>query len=177
MKETIDRELTREALAEHLIALADQLQKGGLTMAKRTWTVPDSLGVRIRVKEKKGRISYRLSCRWSTLADYNTTERDEIDQWKRSMKSIKKELSKAFKKLNQEIKTAGLPSKNTLMQLNESSNAMEQLSDPEWSEAMAIYMDHLRNLNHAADTGQKEVVAHEVGDLRNCMRSCHNEFK
>jgi hypothetical protein len=38
MKETIDKELTREALAEHLMALADQLRKGGLTMDRRTWT-------------------------------------------------------------------------------------------------------------------------------------------
>jgi amphi-Trp domain-containing protein len=53
MKETIDKELTRDDLAEHLIALADQLRKGGLTMEERTWTVPDALNVRIRVKEKK----------------------------------------------------------------------------------------------------------------------------
>lgn len=177
MKETIDRELTRDDLAEHLTALADQLRRGGLTMEKRTWTVPDNLGVRIRVKEKKGRISYRLSCQWSTLADYNTTERDEVDQWKQSMKSVKKELSTAFKRLNKDVKASGMPSTRTLEQLNDSSSAMKQLADPEWMDDMDIYMDHLKNLNHAVDSGQKEVVAHEVSDLRNCMRSCHKAFK
>ena len=54
---------------------------------------------------------------------------------------------------------------------------MKQLAFPEWSDAMDIYMDHLENLNHAAVSGQAEVVLHEVGDLRNCMRSCHKEFK
>lgn len=53
MKETIDKELTREALAEHLTTLADHLRKGGLAMDERTWTVPDTLSVRIKVKEKK----------------------------------------------------------------------------------------------------------------------------
>ena len=177
MKETMDKELTREALAEHLISLAEQLRRGGLTMQKRTWTVPDNLGVRIKVKEKKGRISYRLSCQWSTLGDYDTDERKEVDQWKQSMKSVKKELSTAFKNLNKEIKAAGLPSERTLKQFNDSSRAMGELTDPEWSEAMDIYMDHLENLNRAASSGQKEVVIHEVGDLRNCMRSCHKEFK
>lgn len=177
MKETIDKELTRDELAEHLVALADQLKKGGLTMEKRTWTVPDSLLVRIKVKEKKGRISYRLSCQWSTLGDYDTAERDKVDQWKLSLKSVKKELSTAFNKLNQDVKTSGLPSERTVKQLTDSSVAMKQLADPEWSDAMDIYMDHLENLNHAAESGQKEVVLHEVNDLRNCMRSCHKEFK
>ena len=162
MKETIDKELTRDALAEHLTALAEQLRNGGLTMEKRTWTVPDNLGVRIKVKEKKGRISYRLSCQWSTLADYDTAERDEVDQWKQSMKSVKKELSTAFKKLNQEVKATGMPSERTLALLNKSSRAMKQLGDPEWADAMDIYMDHLENLNHAAGSGQREVVAHEA---------------
>ena len=177
MKETIDKELTREALAEHLTTLADHLRKGGLAMDERTWTVPDTLSVRIKVKEKKGRISYRLSCQWSTLADYNVAERDKVDQWKLSMKSVKKELSSAFKKLNQEVKTSDLPSDKTLKQLNDSSVVMKQLADPEWSDAMDIYMDHLENMNHAAASGQKEVVLHEVSDLRNCMRSCHKAFK
>ena len=177
MKETINKELTRDDLAEHLIALADQLRKGGLTMEERTWTVPDALNVRIRVKEKKGRISYRLSCQWSTLGDYDMAERDKVDQWKLSMKSVKNELSTAFKKLNQEVKTSGLPSDKTLKQLKDSSVAMKNMADPEWSDAMDIYMDHLENLNPAAISGQKEVVLHEVSDLRNCMRSCHKDFK
>lgn len=177
MKETIDREFTRDALADHLTALAEQLKKGGLVMDKRTWTVPDNLGVKIRIKEKKGRISYRLSCRWSTLADYGIAERDTVDQWKQSMKSVKKELSAAFKKVNKDVKASGLPSKATLEQLNASSNAMQRLADPEWSDGMDIYMDHLKNLNHACASGQKEVVLHEVSDLRNCMRLCHKEFK
>ena len=177
MKETIHRELTRDALADHLIALAEQLKKGGLTMDKRTWTVPDNLEVKIKVKEKKGRISYRLSCRWSTLEDYDTAERAEVDQWKRSMKSVKKELSTAFKNLNKEVKASGLPTDRTLKQLNAGSKALKQLADPEWADGMDIYMGHLENLNHAAASGQKEVVLHEVNDLRNCMRSCHGEFK
>lgn len=93
------------------------------------------------------------------------------------MKSVKKELSSAFKKLNQEVKTSDLPSDKTLKQLNDSSVVMKQLADPEWSDAMDIYMDHLENMNHAAASGQKEVVLHEVSDLRNCMRSCHKAFK
>ena len=177
MKETIDRELTRDALADHLMVLAEQLKKGGLTMDNRTWSVPDNLGVKIKIKEKKGRISYRLSCRWSTLADYDTAERDAVDRWKQSMKSVKKELSTAFKNLNKEVKASGLPSDRTLRQLNAGSQAMQQLADPEWTESMGIYMDHLENLNHASASGQKEVVLHEVNDLRNCMRSCHSEFK
>jgi XXXCH domain-containing protein len=104
-------------------------------------------------------------------------ERDKVDQWKLSMKSVKKELSTAFEKLNQEVKTSGLPSDKTLKQLNDSSVAMKNLADPEWSDAMDIYMDHLENLNHAAISGQKEVVLHKVSDLRNYMRSCHKEFK
>ena len=41
---------------------------------------------------------------------------------------------------------------------------MQQLADPEWVDAMGIYMEHLENLNHVASSGQKAVVLHEAGD-------------
>ena len=54
---------------------------------------------------------------------------------------------------------------------------MLRLADPEWADAMEKYMDLLENMNHAAASGQKTVVLHEINDLRNCMKSCHQEFK
>lgn len=177
MKEKSHKAFTRDALADHLISLAEQLRNGELNTDGRAWTVPDTVDAKIKVKEKKGRISYRLTCHWSTLSDYDPVDRDKVDQWKQSMKSVKKKLSAAFKKLNQDVKADGLPAETTLKQMNESSTAMRRLADPEWAEAMSIYMDHLENLNHAAVSGQKAVVLHEVEDLRHCMKACHREFK
>jgi len=177
MKNKIEKEFTRAELADYLQKLAEQLRSGGIESDGRNWSVPDQLTAKITHKEKKGRIETKLKWRWSTLEDYNSEERKEIAQWQDSFKTVKKRLAAAFKELDMAARSGNMPDEKTLSAFIDDSNAMAAFAEPEWHEAMNTYMDHLKNLRHAVENNQLEVVAHELRDLRAGMRACHRDFK
>lgn len=177
MKKKIEKEFTRAELADYLQKLAEQLRSGSFESDDRNWSVPDQLTAKIKHKEKKGRIETKLKWRWSTLEDYNPEERKEVVQWQDSFKTIKKRLAATFRALDKTVREGNLPDEKTLYAFIDDSNAMAAFAEPEWQEAMNTYMDHLKNLRHAVENEQLEVVGHELRDLRAGMRACHRDYK
>ena len=177
MKNKIKKEFTRDELADYLQNLADQLRSGRFNAGDREWSVPSQLIAQIKHKEKKGRIKTKLKWRWSTLEDYNSEERREVVQWQDSFKTIKKRLSANFKALNKAVNGGSWPDEKTLKAFIDDSNAMAAFTEPEWQEAMDNYMDHLKNLRHAVENNQLEVVEHELRDLTAGMKACHRDYK
>ncbi len=57
------------------------------------------------------------------------------------------------------------------------SREMAKFAEAEWQAAMDEYIDHLGTLKQAVEQNRFEVVQHEIRDLRNRMRQCHQDFK
>jgi XXXCH domain-containing protein len=131
----------------------------------------------VKVREKKGRIESKMGWSWSTLGDYDSKAREEVSDWRNSMKSAKKLMSRSFKEVSKSAESGNMPGKEALKGLVDSSKAFMKFAEPEWQEAMEEFMDHLRNLEHAIDTGDIDVVLHEIRDLRYRKQACHREYK
>lgn len=169
--------MARADLALELEQLAAQIRSGAILTDSGRWQVPDQLDAKLAVKEKKGRFECKLALRWSTLNDYSAVDRDAIDRWQRSFKTVKKQLASAFKPVVKSLDAGQMPDPAALAALVEHSRRMTEHGADEWAEALSAYNGHLRNLVHAVETGQTTVARHEIKDLGNCMRSCHREFK
>ena len=173
----ISKEIGREELAEILEEIAGHLRKGTFQLDDGRWPVPDALAVRLKHKEKKGRIRTRIEWQWSTLADYDQPAREEVERWQESFKEVKKRLGRTFKVLRKTVGEGRIPPEDQLADFVADSHAMNALADPDWKEAMAVYLDHMDNLLAAARSGQLDIVAHELRDLALRMQACHREFK
>lgn len=143
----------------------------------RTWTIPESLDTKIQFKEKKGRISAKLSWHWNTLRDYDKASREEVTRWKTSLKTLKKKLTTSFKRLKEVARRGDFPDKQMLVEFQGLCMAFSKMTEPEWEEAMKEFMDHLENLQRAIEDGQLEIMRHEIRDLGSRMRECHRAFK
>lgn len=177
MKKKIEKDLTPAELAEHLEQIAGQLREGAFEVSGRQWSVPGRIEAQIKHKEKKGRFSGKIKFRWSSLADYNAAARDEVEKWEESFKSLKKRMGSQFKTMQKDVDQGRIPPKKTLMEFVRDSLQMDRSAEPEWRELMAEYLDHLENLQRAAENHQLETVRHELRDLSNRMKQCHREFK
>jgi XXXCH domain-containing protein len=177
MDTKISKELNREKLAEVLEEIAGALRAGTFELDSHLWPVPAALDVKLKHKEKKGRIKTRIEWQWSTLADYETAAREEVERWKDSFKNAKKRLSRTFKAMRKEVQGGRIPSDNLLDAFMTDSKFMDEVADPDWKEALEEYRDHLANLETAVKNGQLEAVAHELRDLGVRMKDCHREFK
>ena len=177
MADKIEKQFSRNELADYLSAIAEQLRAGRLSSEKGMWTVPENLGAKIQLKEKKGRIEFKLNCRWSTLADYTQQDRDEIIDWHESMKTVKKRMGSSFKAVVKAADMGVFPEKKAVDDFVATSRIFAESADPEWSAAMAEYMDHLENFIRAVEEQQLEVMLHEIRDLQYRMKACHKEFK
>jgi len=177
MGEKIAREFQRIELAEYLETLAGELRDGKITSAKRNWTVPDAIGAKIKIKEKKGRIELNINCRWSTLADYGEGERQQIADWHKSMKAVKKKMGSSFKEISKSAAAGNFPDDQSVADFVETSRVFAESADEEWKDAMDEYMDHLDNFVRAVESDQFEVMLHEIRDLQYRMKACHREFK
>ena len=164
-------------LADYLEKIAQQLRSGKFETEGRQWSVPETFEARIKHKEKKGRIETKLKWRWSTLADYDPSAREEVARWQESFKTIKKCLSKEFKALQNEVQNGNLPNAETLTVFVKDSERMADFAEPEWQEAMHEYLDHLDNLKRAVQRQQLDDVEHELRDLRTRWVACHRDFK
>jgi XXXCH domain-containing protein len=177
MADKIEKEFRRDEFADYLFTLAEQIRTGRLSSEKGMWTVPEKFGAKIRLKEKKGRIELKLNCRWSTLGDYTQQDRDQINDWRKSMKTVKKRMGTSFKEVTKAAENGVFPEKKSLDDFIATSRIFAESADPEWSEAMAEYMDHLENFIRAVEEQQFEVMLHEIRDLQYRMKACHKEFK
>ena len=177
MKIKIKKEFSRLELADHLEKIAGQLRSGTFDTEGTQWSVPETFEAGIKHKEKKGRIETKLKWRWSTLADYDPSAREEVARWQESFKTIKKRLAKEFKALQDDVQSGNLPDAETLAVFVKDSERMADFAEPEWQEAMHEYLDHLANLKRAVEREQLEDVQHELRDLRTRWVACHRDFK
>jgi XXXCH domain-containing protein len=177
MKNKIEKEFNRMELADYLEKIAQQLRSGTFDTEGKQWSVPETFEARIKHKEKKGRIETKLKWRWSTLADYEPSAREEVTRWQDSFKTIKKRLAKEFKALQNEIQNGNIPNEETLTAFVMDSERMADFAEPEWQEAMNEYLDHLANLKRAVEKQQLEDVEHELRDLKTRWVACHRDFK
>ena len=177
MADKIEKEFSRNEFADYLATMAEQLRAGKLSSEKGRWTVPEKIGAKIQLKEKKGRMELKLNCRWSTLDDYAQQDRDQIIDWHQSMKTVKKRMGSSFKEVAQAAEKGFFPEKKHIEDFVAASRIFAESADPEWSDAMEEYMDHLENFIHAVEEQQREVMLHEIRDLQYRMKACHKEFK
>ena len=176
MKTEIKETCTRGELADYLEALASQLRSRMVQVADASWRVPESLEIKKAVKEKKGSIKYKLEWQWHTLADYDEGAQQETERWQTSFKQVKKDLARSFKELRQAVNEGGLPDKRLLDDFAAHSRTFTDMAEPEWQESAREFMEHLENLYRSVEVKQMELVAHELDDLQNRMKSCHREF-
>lgn len=167
----------REELAAYLEDLARQVRTGTLREGDRGWSVPDEIVTKISLKEKKGRLSAKLSMGWETLSDYGQEDRAEVTSWKKSFKTVKKELGAAFKALQKAVEGGQLPDDKTLSGFIETAEAFSDMAHADWPGPVQDFRDHLENLKRAAGEGRLEMMVHEIRDLRNQMAECHREYK
>jgi XXXCH domain-containing protein len=177
MADKIEREFGRMEFAEYLSTLADQMRNGKIVSEKGDWTIADAMGVKLQLKEKKGRIELKINCRWSTLADYTEQDRQQINEWYSSMKAVKKRMGTSFREVTKAAERGVFPEKKSVEDFVATSRVFAESADPEWSEAMDEYMDHLENFIRAVEEQQREVMLHEIRDLQYRMKACHKEFK
>lgn len=171
------KHINKVEFAAALEDLAKQIREGAMHTTNGKWDVPDTFDAVFQIKEKKGRMTAKVKWRWPTLSQYSEENRHEVDQWKKSLKSLKVRMGSSFKAVNNAIKNGIYPDEALLKELVDSSQAFANLADPEWETGMTSFLSHLDNLIHAVKTQQFEVVVHELNDLRVGMKECHREYK
>jgi XXXCH domain-containing protein len=177
MVEEKERKFGRLELADYLGEMSRQLREGRLEAEGRTWTVPDEVEVKLELKEKHGRLQAKLSWRWETLKEYDQASRETVTRWQGSFKEVKIRLAACFKKVQQAAAQGLCPDDQAVMDLVEASQAFHRFTRPEWQGPMQEYLEHLANLERAVAGRRLEEALHELQDLKNCMISCHQEFK
>ena len=177
MKDPEPKRFNRRELGDYLIALGEQIRQGAFQAEGRTWPVPDEIEAEIHLKEKKGRISAKLKWHWPTLTEYDQGALQEIRGWQDSFKAVKSRLATTFKELQRQASQGESLAADVLRDFVASSQAMADLGEPEWQGAMQEYLDHVHNLQLAAENRQLELVRHELRDLAARMAACHREFK
>ena len=176
-EEKDEKELGRAELAEYLESLAGQLKNGALEIDGRTWTVPEKLNVTIGFKEKKGRLTAKLKCGWSTLDDYDRPVKQEVTAWKSTVKDVKKKMASDFYNLRKVAEAGEFPDQSSVTAFVESTKAFAAMADPDWQEAMDEFMDHLHNFLRAVESKNRDLMLHELRDLDGRKGACHKEFK
>jgi len=177
MADKIEKEFGRMEFAEYLSDLADQMRQGKISSEKGSWTIADPVEAKIQLKEKKGRIELKINCRWSTLADYTEKDRQQINDWHSTMKAVKKRMGTSFREVTKAAERGVFPEKKAIGDFVATSRIFAESADPEWSEAMDEYMDHLENFIRAVEERQLSIMLHEIRDLQYRMKACHKEFK
>ena len=177
MDDKIEKEFSRNEFSAYLATLAQQLQDGKMSSARGDWTVPETFGAKIQIKEKKGRIELKINCRWSTLADYTDQDREQIDNWHDSMNAVKKRMGSSFKEITKSAAAGNFPETRSVDDFVETSRIFAESADSELKDAMDEFMDHLENFVRAIEGQQLEVMRHEIRDLQYRMKGCHKEFK
>jgi XXXCH domain-containing protein len=177
MTEKTDETLSRQDLAERLEEWARGLRTGRMAVEGKTWSVPEKVAAELSLKEKKGGLVLKLKCRWATLPEYQPKAREPVARWQESFKTLKKRMATQFKGLQQAVSRGQLPEPGSLAALVADSQAMANLAEPEWGEALQSFLSHLTALERAVAGGDLEAARHEMTDLQTAMVTCHREFK
>jgi len=177
MNNKIKKEISRTELADVLEEIAGFLRQGTFELDDHRWPVPAELDVKLKHKEKKGRIKTQIEWHWSTLDEYTEADREALEKWQKSFKQAKKRLGRTFKAMQKAVNAGQLPTDEELAAFVADSNLMDEVADPEWHAALEEYNDHLANLQKAVANEQLDAVAHELRDLGVRMKECHREFK
>lgn len=178
MGDKIEKDFSRDEFAGYLETLARQMRAGNMVSAGgRSWTVPDTFSGKIHLKEKKGRIELKIQCRWSTLADYDVQDREQLAAWHESMEAVKKRMGTSFKEISRSAAEGRFPETAAVDEFVLTSKIFAGAADPEWKDVMDEYMDHLENFVLAVKRRERELMLHEIRDLQNRMKACHREFK
>ena len=173
----VQKEFSRKELSDYLVKLSEQIRDGKIASGKKVWSVPEAIGAKVELKEKKGRIDLKINCRWSTLPDYAEKDREKIVEWHNSMKKVKKRMGTSFKEITKSAGAGKFPDRRQIADFFETSKVFAESADPEWKDALDEYMDHLDNFMRAIEGRQFEVMIHEIRDLQNRMKACHKEYK
>ena len=177
MEETHEELTHTLELAERLEEMARQLRQGQFETEGRRWPVPETLKSKIKVVEKKGRLQTRLKFQWSTVEHYAPPEKAALKDWESRFKKVKKQLARSFKALSQAAGRNTLPDPGIVDHYMRDSASFEAISRTQWTEEMAVYRDHVQNMQRAVDDGRLADFQHEVRDLRTAMLMCHRNFK
>jgi XXXCH domain-containing protein len=177
MEVKFEREFQREELADYLISLAAQVRQGELQIAGIVQKLPSQAAVEIFVKEKKGRLTAKLTLCCSTLEHYAQPQRDAVLKGAEKFKVVKKRLGTSFANLNKAVAQGKLPADTLLTEFLNDCQAFAQHADPEWQTEMDIYLGHVKNLEQSYKLGNLEMFQHEMADLRAGMARCHQEYK
>jgi XXXCH domain-containing protein len=177
MEEKAEHTLSRQELADYLEDLARGLRQGQMQVEGNTWTVPGEVEAKLHLKEKKGRLTLKLKCRWETLAEYQPEAREPVARWQESLKTVKKRLGSHFKEVQGAVSQGMFPDPQSLAAFVVDSQALATMAEPEWEEPMQAFLAHLAALERAVASRDLEAARHEVADLRTAMVTCHQEFK
>jgi len=177
MEEKMEKKLGSRELAAYLEDLARGLKQGRLAVEGQTWTVPREVAAKVHLKEKKGRLVFKLSCAWETLAEYQPGAREPVVRWQETFQTLKKRLAAVFKEIQQAALQGQFPESRVLGAFSADSQALARMGEPEWEEALAAYLAHVEALGRAVQGRDLEAVRHEVADLKTAMAACHREFK
>ncbi len=66
MGKKMERNFSREELADYLADLSEQLRRGRLEAGGRLWTVPEQVYAKIGLKEEDGALAVKISWQWSS---------------------------------------------------------------------------------------------------------------
>ena len=175
MSEKPEKTCTRLELADRFEAMARELRSGKLEIEGYSGEIPESVGLKFHVKEKRGEIRCKIELRWSALPAYAQAERHAIDEWQSSFKQVKKQLALTFKQLKKTATPSLSAEDATLSAFAAASQAFAAIATAEWPEGTQEYMAHLENLLRAVEQRDQEAVRHELQDLERCMVTCHRE--
>ena len=168
-----DTTMTRQNLADRLEELARGLRAGKMEVEGKTWSVPDAVAAEVKLKEKKGSLVLKLKCRWATLGDYQPEAREPVARWQESFKTVKQRMAAQFKEFKEAVAQGQLPAPELVADFLRDSQAMADLTEPEWGEGMQSFLA----LERAVTSRDLEAAKHEIMDLTNAMQQCHKEFK
>lgn len=177
MEEKHGQALTRSALAEQLESLAAQLRSGHLAVEGARWRLSDAFEAKVRVKEKRGQIRFKLEWRCSTLESYEPDAVEAVTRWRSGLKDAKKAMARSFKELKKAMTAGGLADEGVLADFERQTAAFLEFAEPEWRLATEEFVGHLENLKRAVTLGHQELIQHELRDLESRMVACHREFK
>jgi len=177
MEMKLDRDFSREELADYLTALAGQIRQGELQVAGVVQKLPNQSAVEIFCKEKKGRLTLKLQVSFATLEHYPEPRREAVLSGLENFKVVKKKLGVSFGNLTKVAAQGRFPEAAALSEFLRDNEAFAQQTDPEWQEDMATYLDHVKNLENAFTIGNLEMFQHELADLKASLARCHKNYK
>ncbi len=168
----------RDGLADYLENLASHLRKGNIPFGSELLEVPESLEVKLSLKDKKHSVAYRLEWRWAAPEGREWTESPrEAGPLPSSFKQLKKDLARAFRAVKLAVHQGDLPDERLLAEFDRLSRAFAAHAEPEWDRAAREYLDHMENLFRSIRDGRKEAAIHEIRDLQTRMVACHRDYK